>query len=290
MATTTTSNGYIIDVTDQTFATDVLEKSKTVPVVVDFWAEWCGPCRMLGPILEKLATEYQGSFILAKVDVDHNPAVAMQYRVQGIPAVKAFYNGQIAGEFTGAQPEPNVRKFLDGLVPSTADLYARQAYDWETSGQLGMAITNYRAALEDKPEHYPAMVGLGRTLLRQGEIDEALSVLGGVPSGVPERNVADALVATAQFQHHADGQKEPDLRAKISADPDDVASRYALASLLATEQRYEEALAEFLEVVQRDRDYNDDGARMAMLALFTTVSDNHPLVQTYRRKLANVLF
>ena len=290
MATTMTTESYIIDVTDQTFAAEVLDRSKTVPVVVDFWAAWCGPCRMLGPILEKVATEYNGQFILAKVDVDANPLMAQQYHVQGIPAVKAFVNGEMAGEFTGAQPEPQVRKFVEGLVPSTADLYAKQGYDWEMTDQLAMAVENYRAALAEKADHYPAMVGLGRTLLKQDQADEALSILNGIPTGVRERSVADALVATAEFQQFANGQPEPELRAKITADPNDVPNRYALASLLAAEQRYLEALEEFLEVVRRDRAYKEDGARKAMLALFTVIGEEQPVTREYRQKLANVLF
>jgi putative thioredoxin len=290
MAITATTENYVIDVTDQTFATDVLERSKTVPVVVDFWAAWCGPCRMLGPILERLASEYNGKFILAKLDVDRNPIMAGQFRVQGIPAVKAFANGEMAGEFTGAQPEPQVRKFIEGIVPSPADLYARQGYEWEMNDQLAMAVENYQAALEEKADHYPAMVGLGRTLIKQENIDDALSVLQRIPAGVRERSVADALIATAQFQKYADGHAESDLRTKVTANPDDVPSRYSLASLLATQQRYTEALDEFLEIVRRDRNYEDDGARKAMLALFTVIGEEQSITKTYRQKLANILF
>lgn len=288
--TTTIAQNYLIDVTDQTFATEVLERSKTVPVVVDFWAAWCGPCRMLGPVLEKLAAEYQGQFILAKVDVDQNPGVAMQYGIQGIPAVKAFSDGRVANEFTGALPEPQVRKFIEGLVPSAADLLARQGYDWEMSDQLAMAVENYKAALAEQADHYPAMVGLGRTLLKQGQVDDALTVLKNIPAGSRERLVADGLIVTAEFRQFAAGHTEAELRAKVSADPNDIAGRYALASLLATEEKYADALAEFLEIVRRDRKYNDDGARKAMLALFNVLGENHSVTKTYRQKLANVLF
>jgi putative thioredoxin len=252
MATTTSTAAYVIDVTDQTFAAEVLERSKVVPVVVDFWAAWCGPCRMLGPILERLAQEFGGKFILAKLDVDGNPNSAMQYRVQGIPAVKAFIDGKVFNEFTGALPEPQVRKFLEGLIPSEADLLARQGYEWEIYGQPAMAEENYKGALAKEPDHYPAKVGLGRVLLGEGKIEEGLLVLESIPAGVQERPAADALIATAQFRRHAAGQNEAALRAKIEAEPNDLSARYALANLLAADQRFEEALAAFLEVIRRN--------------------------------------
>lgn len=290
MATTATTSTYVIDVTDQTFATEVLERSHTVPVVVDFWAAWCGPCRMLGPILERLAGEYEGKFILAKIDVDQNPRTAMQFRVQGIPAVKAFRDGRMANEFTGALPEPQVRRFIENLVPSEADQLYDQGRAHEGSNRPKQAEESYRAALAEKADHYAAQVGLGRTLLKQGQLEEGLSLLESIPAGVAERSAAEALIATAQFQRNADSQSEADLRARIQQDPSDVASRYALASLLATEERYAEALEEFLEVVRRDRKFEDDGARKAMLALFTTIGEDQEITRSFRQKLANVLF
>lgn len=290
MAATAIATNYVIDVTDQTFATEVLERSKTTPVVVDFWAAWCGPCRMLGPILEDLANEFQGDFILAKIDVDRNPQTAMQYHVQGIPAVKAFRNGQMAGEFTGALPEPQVRKFVEGLVPSEVDLLAKQGFEWEVNNQLAMAETNYREALGKKPDHYPAKIGLGRVLLNQGEVEEATKILSSIPAGIKEKTVAEALLAGVEFQKHAAGQQEADLRAKISNNPNDVASRYALANLLAGQQQFIEALEEFLTVVRFDRKYNEDGARKAMLAIFTILGEEEQVVKDFRQKLANALF
>ena len=183
-----------------------------------------------------------------------------------------------------------MRKFIEGLVPSAADLLARQGYDWEMNDQLAMAVENYKAALAEQADHYPAMIGLGRTLLKQGHVDNALAVLKNVPAGSRERVVADSLIATAEFRQFAAGQTEAELRAKISADPNNIASRYALASLLATEENYPDALAEFLEIVRRDRKYNDDGARKAMLALFNVIGENQPITKSYRQKLANVLF
>jgi putative thioredoxin len=196
----------------------------------------------------------------------------------------------MADEFTGALPEPQVRKFIEGLLPSSADLQAKQAFEAEMNHQFPLAVQNYRAALAEKADHYPAMVGLGRTLMRLGQVDEALMILGNVPAGVPERAAAEAIVTTTQFQRHAAGHTEAELRANLSANPADVPSRYALANLLAMEQRFIEALDEFLEVIRRDRKYDDDGARKAILALFTIMGEEQPLTRTYRQKLANALF
>jgi putative thioredoxin len=281
---------FIIDVNQANFEEEVIQRSHTTPVVVDFWAAWCGPCRALGPVLEKLANKYQGKFILAKVDVDQNQMLAQQFWVQGIPAVKAFVEGKVAGEFTGAQPEPRVREFLQKLMPTKADMFARQAYQWEMSQQLPMAVTNYQAALKEDAAHHPAMVGLGRTLLKQGEVEQALTWLEKIPAGLKEYEVARALMATAQFQKHAAGHSEASLQATLAENPHDVASYYALASLRAVNQNYAGAMDAFLEVIRRDRSYEDDGARKAMLALFTSIGEDHPLTRTYRNKLASALF
>jgi len=286
----TTISPYITDVTEQDFAQKVLVQSQTVPVVVDFWAAWCGPCRMLGPILERLAIEFKGAFILAKLDVDSNQRLSAQYQVQGIPAVKAFMQGKVVGEFTGVLPEPRVREFLQGLVPSAADKYAQQAFQWETTQQLPMAESLYRQALQEKSDHYPSLVGLGRVLIRQGKIEDGITLLKTIPAGLPEGAAAQAIMATAQFMQEAMGQNEADLRAKLMADSKDVTSRYTLASLLAAEQRYVQALEEFLTIVRQNRQYKQDGARQAMLALFAIMGEDDEATRNYRRKLANALF
>ncbi|MEM7030906.1 MAG: thioredoxin [Chloroflexota bacterium] len=287
MATVAT---HVIDVNEQTFITEVLERSQTVPVVVDFWAEWCGPCRMLGPTLERLAEEYDGAFVLAKVDVDQCPQLSTQFGVQGIPAVKAFKNNQVVEEFTGALPEPQVRQFLEKLIPSPADILVEEGDVLYENGNAADAAAKYREALALKSSHYSAKLGLGQVLIDLGETDEATNLLQSIPAGVPEGAKAEALLASLQFEQHAAGRSEAELKAAIEADGKDVASRFALASMLASQDRYQEALDEFLEIVYRDRSFEDDGARKAILALLTNLGDEHPLTSPYRRKLSMALF
>jgi len=287
MATVAT---HVIEVTEQTFIRDVLERSQSVPVVVDFWAEWCGPCRMLSPILERLAAEYDGAFVLAKIDVDQNPRLSQQFGVQGIPAVKAFRNNQVVNEFTGALPEPQVRQFLETLVPSPADLLVDEGEAFEQQNQVERAIEKYKEALQLKIDHYGAMLKLGRAYLSNNQLDEAVSILERIPPGLPERMEADALLSRLRFQELARGRNEGDLRAEIEADPNDIASRYALAGLLGQQGQHQAAMDEFLQVIQRDRRYDDDGARKAILAILTTLGNDHALTGPYRQKLANALF
>jgi putative thioredoxin len=285
-----TSAANVIDVTEQSFGREVIEKSYNVPVVVDFWAAWCGPCRMLGPVLEKLAAEYEGGFILAKLDVDQSPNLSRQFQVQGIPAVKAFRDGRVVNEFTGALPEPQVRQFLETLVPSEVDLLAEEGYRLEMESEPELAAEKYQAALAKQADHYGAMLGLGRVLLRNDQAEEGTAILERIPSGLPEYTEAAALLATAQFQQYATDESEADLRAKIEANANDLESRYALANLLAAKGEFAQAMEAFLEVIRRNRSYDDDGARKALLALFNIVGDNDPLTRSYRQKLANALF
>ena len=280
---------WTIEVGDENFETAVLQRSQEVPVLVDFWAPWCGPCRVLGPVLEKLAEEYAGKFLLAKINVDDNPSVAAAFGIQGIPAVKLFRDGAVASEFTGALPEPMVREFLSQFLPSAADQQALEAAELEKAGKIAEAKDLYQAILKSEPSHAKALLAIGRLLMNEGDNQAALNQLDRIPLVAEERKEADRLIARLNLQGGA-AQDEATMRAKLKSEPNNLEARFALAQALAGSEKYEEALAEFLTIIKADRSFRDDGARKAAIQIFEVLGSDHPLTEKYRSELAKVLF
>ncbi len=282
---------WVKDVTDRDFQVEVLERSRKVPVVVDLWAPWCGPCRTLGPLLERIAAEYGGRFILAKVNVDESPHVARALGVQSIPLVIAFKNGEVVSEFVGAQPETVVRQFIEHLVPDEARRLAAEAAALAQRGDLAGAEERYRAVLARFPDHAPTAIALARLLAGADRLDDALAVLDAcTATGPAARDVEQARAALRLTSGGTPSADEAALRARLAADEGDLQARIDLGRLLSTSGRYEEALAMLLEAVRRDRNFADAAARKLMLDIFALLGREHSLVDRYQRELSRLLF
>jgi putative thioredoxin len=270
----------VIEVDERSFKEAVIERSRATPVVVDFWAPWCGPCRVLGPTLERLAAESQGAFVLAKINVDDNQRLAQMFRIQGIPAVKAFRDGRVVDEFAGALPEPQVRAWLKRFLPAASDDLVEAAADMEQHSPAE-AAARYRVALGSDPDNATALFGLGRLLVTQGE-PEGAETLRQIPADSPLYSRAQAWLTLAGFLAEA-GEHPP-------ATPNDLEPRYRLAAGQARKRDYAAAIDSLLAIVGVDRKFRDDGARKMLLALFDALGNDDPLVAQGRRRLANLLF
>ncbi|MBW7930622.1 MAG: co-chaperone YbbN [Gammaproteobacteria bacterium] len=280
---------FAFDVDAAGFEAAVLEASQRVPVVVDFWAPWCGPCQSLKPILEKLAGEFGGKFLLARVNTDENQELAMQFGIRGIPDVKAFYRGQVIDQFTGALPESGVREFLARILPSPAEELRQQAAAQRAAGNDTQALETLGEASRLDPGNEQVRIDAAEILLDAERVAEARQLLDSLSASAALDERAQRLRARMDFAPAGEAAgNEAALRERIAQDAGDMQARLDLAHLLVSRGRHAEGMDELLEMVRRDRHWNDGAARKQLLAVFTLLGDA-PLVGEYRRKLASAL-
>jgi len=277
---------HALDVGIADFAQQVIEESKHRPVVVDFWAPWCGPCKSLKPILEKLAAEYGGKFLLAKINSDDNQELAARYGVRGIPSVKAFVNGEPVDEFSGALPEGEVRAFLDRLVPSPVDEMRAQAAALRGAGDLSAALQKLADASRIAPDHVGVRLDAAEIMLDLNEADEAQRLMGNMADDADLR--VPQLKARLQFMRAA-GEDQAALAARVTANENDLEARLTLANLLVAAGQHEAGMDQLLEIVRRDRSFGDDIGRKTLLSVFDLLGGGE-LVSRYRRLLSSVLY
>ena len=296
-------SAYIKDASLETFAADVLEASREVPVIVDFWAPWCGPCKQLGPALEKAVNDAKGAVRLVKVNIDENQEIARQLRIQSIPTVYAFKNGQPVDGFMGAVPESQIRAFVAQLLggaaagadghdhPDHAEEVLAVADEAFAAGDLGQAAQAYGHVLQDDPGNPRAVAGLARCYLGSGDIERARTTLGHVrPDGAQDEAIRTVEAELRLKEQAAETGDVTALRAKLAADPVDHQARYDLALALDAQNNREGAIEELLELIRRERKWNDEAARKHLVTLFEAMGPTDPRTVAARRKLSSILF
>lgn len=280
----------MIDTHLASFDADVLAVSHQVPVLADFWAPWCGPCNVLGPLLEKLEAEAQGRIRLVKINADENAQLCAEYGVRSLPTVVAFVDGEPVDQFVGALPEGQLRAFIDRIVPNPAEMARRVAREALTAGKPEVARDALQAALALDPAHDEVRLDLIDVLLGMGEVDgarAALTLLSPRTAASGDARIAalnTRIAAAEQASHLPPAQA---LLARVQADPDNLQARLDLANRYLADRTYEPALQALLDIVQRDRAFGDDAARKSMLAIFDALSETDPAtVAAWRRKLS----
>ncbi len=285
-------NPFSFDVGTADFQEKVIDASHRAPVLVDFWAEWCAPCRVLKPVLEKLAAEYGGRFILAKLNSDRDQALAARYGVRSIPSVKAFVNGELVNEFTGALPEARIRAFIDSLLPSAAEPLRVAAQEARARGDREVAASLLADARELDPANETVQLDLAETQIDMRRIDAAQAILDALTYTARDSARVAALQARLNLVAAGGGTDPAALAARVAANADDLDARLQLAQVLALAHDYRPALEHLLEIVGRDRNWQDEAARKTMLDLFTLLggdSQFDDLVREFRILLARTL-
>ncbi len=288
--------GLIKDGSLETFARDVIQESMRQPVLVDFWAPWCGPCKQLTPILEKVVRQAGGKVKLVKIDIDQNPELAQQLRVQSVPTVYAFLQGQPVTGFAGAQPESQIEALIEKLVggplgPADSEAQLADAKEALDEGQLDVAGELFSAVLEQEESNPEALGGLARVLLAGGQHEEAAELLEQVPANLAGHAAISGAKAALELAREAGSIGDPSvLSARIEDDPDDHDARYELATALFLRGQVDSAMEHLCEIVKRDREWHEDGARKQLVKFFAALGPTHPQTVKGRRLLSSVLF
>lgn len=295
------ANAHVIDGSDRTFMADVMETSKTTPVIVDFWAPWCGPCRTLGPIIERVVTAANGAVKLVKIDIDKNPAIAGQLGVQSIPAVIAFKNGRPVDGFMGAIPEGKVKEFVarvsggaaaggDPDMPTVPELLAAAEESLEV-GDLAAAAEAYALVLDGEPDNIEAISGLAKCYLDGGDAERAAQMMELVPPANRNHPSASAMFAALDLSKNAAEPEETKaLTQKVAASPDDHDARFELGKALAAQGRLEQAADHFLAILEKDLAWNEGAAREQLLKVFEVAGAKADVTKNGRRRLSALLF
>ncbi|OOZ77329.1 thioredoxin [Solemya velum gill symbiont] len=285
-----TDSPYIIDITPENFGSVVVEGSMQVPVLVDFWADWCQPCKALIPVLEKLVNEYQGKFILAKVNTEEQQEIAAHFQIRSIPAVKLFKDGQPVDEFMGALPEAEIRTFLDKYIENESGGQLEQVQQMILEGRTDEAATMIQQLLDEDAANPQAIIAFAQLKLAIGEKDAAQQALESLPLDEQQKPEVAAMKAQMLFESVASTAPPIEkLQQKLQQDASDSEARYQLAAQLVMQNQLEAALDELLLIVQKDRAYGDDAARKAMIQVFDIIGD-HPITSTYRSRMFNYLY
>ncbi len=278
---------HISIATKENFADLVIEKSKTVPVLVDFWADWCAPCKNLTPILGKLADQYAGAFHLVKVNTDEQQELAMHFGVRSLPTVKLFKDGQPVDEFMGAMPEPSVREFLDRHLKDEIEAFLEQIDMLIENGDKANAEAALRQAMEQLPENEKIPLKLARIKIDDGDFVAAGEIVSGLSEKAQESPEAKSITANLALAERAsDAPSESELHCAIASNPDDCKARDQLSTVLYAKGDVEGAMQQLLEIVKRDRSYEEDSGRMQLIKMFEALGSGNPLVQKFRRQLA----
>ena len=279
----------------KTFAADVVEASRKQPIIVDFWAPWCGPCKQLTPILEKLVNAAGGAVRLVKVNVDDNPEISQALRIQSIPTVYAFKNGQPVDGFAGALPESQVKAFIERLVgpmgPSPIDEIIAEGEALLAEGDAASAAQTFAGVLQEQPGEPRALAGLARSYLRAGDIARAQQTLDLAPPEAQKHQAIASIRAELDLASKAgDGSDIAGLKSKVDSDPKNHQARFDLAMALVGANDHEKAVDELLEIVRRDRKWNDEAARKQLLTIFEALGPTHAVTLNGRRRLSSILF